>query len=101
VNALRYAPHYNASTAGVDPDLTHRLGPIQPVLDRIAPVLAAGIHLTDAELQDVIAFVKTGLFDRRSSKENLCKIVPSAVPSRRPVLVFEACQSLRERKDSD
>jgi len=99
VNALRYTPLYNARLAGVDSDLTYRLGPSQPVLDRLDPVLSAGIHLTDSELRDVIAFVKSGLFDRRASKENLCRLVPSTVPSRRPVLTFEAC--LRGHQDSN
>lgn len=82
---------YDAAKEGVAADLTHNQGPIKPVLDRLDPILAAGIRLTDDETNDLIEFVKYGLLDSRAKKENLCKLVPSTVPSGRPVLQFEAC----------
>ena len=97
LNTLALAPLYNAAAQGVDADLTHRLGPIQPVLDKMDPEMTAPA-LTEAEKLDLIAFVKTGLLDPRAKKENLCKLIPKVVPSGLPVLTFEGCPS---KKDKD
>jgi cytochrome c peroxidase len=91
LDAEELAPRYNARAAGVDDDLTKRLGPIKPVLRRLDPVLKAGINLTEGETRDLIAFVKNGLLDKGATKENLCKLVPPTVPSGSPVLDFEEC----------
>jgi cytochrome c peroxidase len=91
VDPAGQARKYSAKAEGVDADLARRLGPINPVLNRLDPVLAAGIQLTDSETNDLIAFVKNGLLDRRALKQNLCMLVPNSVPSGRPVLKFEAC----------
>ena len=48
---------------------------------------------------DLTQFVKTGLLDRRAMKENLCDLVPKLVPSRLPVLTFEACQDKHGQDD--
>ena len=61
------ARHYNAAQAGVDKDLRHRLGPIEPVLARIDPLLATPIRLSDHEFDDLVNFVRDGLLDERSA----------------------------------
>lgn len=91
LNPLELGPRYRARNAGIDKDLTRRLGPIAPVLARLDPELRRGIHLTELETNDLIQFVWTGLLDKRASKENLCKLVPRSVPSGLPVLEFEGC----------
>ncbi|HLG17774.1 MAG TPA: cytochrome c peroxidase [Blastocatellia bacterium] len=71
---------YDPRAAGVDKDL-NRLGPIEPVLERIDPILATPIDLTKEELQDLVQFVRDGLLDDRARPENLMKLKPPRVPS--------------------
>jgi cytochrome c peroxidase len=85
------ARRYDALAAGVAIDLTHRLGPIEPVLDRLDPRLRKAIELTPADFSDLVAFVRDGLLDQRATKENLCKLVPRSVPSGSPTLRFQGC----------
>jgi cytochrome c peroxidase len=82
---------YNPHSAGVDKDLTTRLGPIEPVLHRIDPLLAQPILLAPHEVEHLIAFVRSGLLDRRAEKQNLCKLLPTAVPSGSTLMRFEGC----------
>ena len=92
LNAVRSARRYDPKRAGIDRDLTRReMGPIEPVLARLDRELVGGIHLTESQIDDLTQFVTTGLLDRRALKENLCTLVPRSVPSRLPVLTFEAC----------
>jgi cytochrome c peroxidase len=51
LNVFESARGYRASAAGVDRDLTYRLGPIEPVLDRLEPRLAAPRFLRGDELE--------------------------------------------------
>ena len=88
---FRSARGYDPVRAGVDRDLTYRLGPIEPVLARVDPVLATPIDLTPAELENLVAFVRDALLDDRARRGNLCGLVPRAVPSGSVPMVFEAC----------
>jgi hypothetical protein len=85
------ARHYNAVTAGVDADLTHRLGPIEPVLARLDPLVATPIRLTNAEFTNLVSFVRDGLLDSRASAANLCPLRPASVPSGFSTLTFQGC----------
>jgi cytochrome c peroxidase len=85
------ARHYNPVSAGVDRDLTHRLGPIEPVLDRIDPQLATPIDLSPREFNALVAFVRDGLLDERAKRQSLCDLVPATVPSGFPTMRFEQC----------
>jgi cytochrome c peroxidase len=91
LNVYRSAHTYDPMAAGLPADLTHRLGPVEPVLKRLDPLLKTPIHLTDSEFNDLVSFVRDGLLDERVKPENLCKLVPAQVPSGLPVLQFEAC----------
>jgi cytochrome c peroxidase len=82
---------YDPVRAGVDRDLTLRLGPIEPALDRIDPLLARPIHLDDHQLDALIAFVGKGLLDDRARRHHLCRLVPASVPSGSPTMLFEGC----------
>ena len=77
--------------AGIDKDLTYRLGPIEPVLARVDPLLANPIDLSAEEFESLVAFVRDGLLDPRATKQNLCKLVPATVPSGFPTMLFENC----------
>jgi len=85
------ARNYNPIAAGVDKDLTNRLGPIEPVLQRVDPLLAHPLALTPDEFNSLVAFVRDGLLDDRAKKQNLCKLVPDAVPSGFRLMRFETC----------
>ena len=92
LSALDSAPRYDPKSAGVDRDLWHRLGPIEPVLERLEPRLRVPIDLSPTELNDLVKFVRNGLLDSRAQKENLCRLIPPSVPSGQPMLHFEGCR---------
>ncbi|HKA17767.1 MAG TPA: cytochrome c peroxidase [Blastocatellia bacterium] len=83
------ARNYSPAAAGVAPDLRAPMGPIEPVLERVDPILATPIQLTDEEFTELVDFVRNGLLDPRAKPENLRKLIPRAVPSGFPVLRFE------------
>lgn len=92
LDVIGSATSYDPVEAGVDPDLALRRGPIQPVLDRLDPLVAEPKHLTPDEVRDLVAFVREGLLDPRARPEELCKLVPTKLPSGRKVAVFEGCR---------
>ena len=83
------ARQYNPGAAGIDPDLMAPMGPIEPVLRRVDPILVTPIQLTDDEFQQLVDFVRNGLLDRRATPEVLKKQIPKSVPSGFPVLKFQ------------
>jgi cytochrome c peroxidase len=91
LNASRYARSYNPRATGLDNDLTYRLGPIEPVIERLDPLLRNAPQLSEDEFECLIAFLAEGLFDWRAHKQHLCKLLPTSVPSGLPVLQFEGC----------
>jgi cytochrome c peroxidase len=98
LNAVGSARRYDPKKAGIDRDLARReMGPMEPVLDRLDHALAGGINLSESQIDDLTQFVTTGLLDPRALKENLCGLIPRLVPSRLPVLTFEACNVRRDR----
>ncbi len=97
LNVFDSARSYDPVAAGVDRDLTYRLGPIEPVLERIDPILATPIVLTDDEFDDLVAFVRDGLLDDGARRQNLCSLAPVAVPSGFTTMRFEACPQRRVR----
>jgi len=92
LNVFKSAHNYDPVKAGLPADLTHSIGPIDPVLDRLDPLLRHPIELTPREFKDLVTFVRDGLLDERAKPENLCKLVPDHVPSGLPVLQFQGCQ---------
>ena len=87
----RSARDYDPVAAGIDRDLTYRLGPIEPVLERVDALLAAPINLSAREFQALVAFVRDGLLDKRAKRQNFCRLAPASVPSGYPVMRFEKC----------
>jgi cytochrome c peroxidase len=53
--------------------------------------LAAPTFLTADELASLVAFVSNGLLDPRASRNSLCSLVPTSLPSGMPPLRFQAC----------
>jgi cytochrome c peroxidase len=91
LNVTQSARRYDPIAAGVARDLRH-LGPIEPVLARLDPILVRPIKLKDAELEDLITFVRDGLLDPRAAAQRLCGLVPPSVPSGAPPMQFEQCR---------
>jgi len=87
IDAIRSARNYNRAQAGVDPDL--RVGPIEPVLQRIDPLLATPVTLTNNELQWLTDFVRDGLQDPRATPSMLRQLIPNRLPSGRPLHLFQ------------
>ena len=91
LDVFESARGYDPVAAGVDHDLTGHLGPIEPVLDRIDPLLAEPIELDANEFQALVAFVRDSLYDDRARRQNLCTLVPTRVPSGHATMRFEGC----------
>ncbi len=89
------ARNYDPVKAGVKTDLAHRLGPIDPVLATVDPLVAKPISLSNDEFQQLVAFVRKGLLDDRAAPAALCGIAPAAVPSGASVFIFEDCKKQR------
>jgi cytochrome c peroxidase len=83
------ARNYNLEAAGVDTDLLAPMGPIEPVLTNVDPILATPIQLTDEEFRQLVDFLRNGLLDKRATPEVLKKQIPKSVPSGFPVLKFQ------------
>jgi cytochrome c peroxidase len=91
LNVFESARNYDPVRAGVDKDLTLRLGPIEPVLARLNPLLLNLPKLTPEEFEDLVTFVRTGLLDPRAERRNLCSVIPATLPSGMPPLRFQEC----------
>ncbi|HEY6401968.1 MAG TPA: cytochrome c peroxidase [Blastocatellia bacterium] len=87
LDAISSARTYNRAQAGVDNDL--RVGPIEPVLQRIDPLLATPVTLTNDEFRWLLDFVRNGLHDPRATPERLRQLIPDRLPSGRLVHIFE------------
>jgi cytochrome c peroxidase len=85
------ARNYDPTSAGIDKDLRVRLGPIEPVLRRIDPLLAKKIELSGDEFESLVAFVRDGLLDERAGRRHLCALIPETIPSGRTPIRFEEC----------
>ena len=77
------------STAKLDADLRGPVGPIEPVLERLDPLLREPIVLTDAEFRQLYAFVAEGLLDRRALPVHQRHLVPKRVPSGHSIPTFQ------------
>jgi cytochrome c peroxidase len=91
LDVYRSARNYDARRAGVSRELQHRLGPIEPVLTRLDPLLVAPIVLNGQEFEDLVRFVRDGLLDDAAKAADLCTLIPDTVPSGREQLRFQGC----------
>jgi cytochrome c peroxidase len=80
---------YDPRSAGIADDLHHNIGPIEPVLSRLSPRLAAPVELSDDEVMDLVVFVRDGLYDSCATPEFLFGLKPVRVPSGRSLQTFE------------
>ena len=68
LNVPESARAYDPRRAGVAADLAFALGPIEPVLATLDPLLATPIDLSDPEFDDLLSFVRNGLLDDRAAE---------------------------------
>jgi cytochrome c peroxidase len=83
------ARNYDPAKAGIAEDLRGNIGPIEPVLQNLDPLMKTPIKLSDQEFRDLLEFVRDGLLDPRAKPENLRSLVPTKVPSGKPLQRFE------------
>ena len=83
-SALNYSP-----LGRLPPDLAGPIGPIQPILAQLDPLLAEPINLTETEFWQLVAFVRFGLLDPDAQPDRLRLLIPKSVPSGMPMLVFQ------------
>ncbi|MDF2773033.1 MAG: Di-heme cytochrome c peroxidase [Geminicoccaceae bacterium] len=87
LDAVRGAATYG--TARLPADLQGPVGPMQPVLDRLDPVLRTPVELTGEEFRSLVDFVRDGLLDPDARPERLRRLIPERLPSGRSRLVFQ------------
>jgi len=92
LDVVASARSYDPKKAGIDKDLLYRLGPIEPVLARLDPLLQTPIPLAGGEFQALVAFVRDALLDERAKRRNLCPLIPDSVPSGYSTMIFEECK---------
>jgi cytochrome c peroxidase len=83
------AESYDPEDAGLPPDLAGAIGPVEPMLARLDPLVATPRQLSSEQLDELVAFVGDGLLDPRARPDQLRDLVPKRVPSGRPTLTFQ------------
>jgi cytochrome c peroxidase len=89
LDAIASLQKYDPKAQGLPADLAGPIGPTAPLVAALDPRVATPIQLAPAEFYDLLTFVRDALLDPRATPENLRKLVPTEVPSGRPVLSFE------------
>ena len=92
LNIFQSVQTYDPHRAGLPDDLCVRAGPMAQALSRVDPLLAGTIDLKQSEFNHLVAFVRDGLLDPRAAPQSLCRVIPAAVPSGRPLLHFQDCR---------
>jgi cytochrome c peroxidase len=93
--AIRHHLDVVASARAYDPAVQRlprdllQVGPVDPILARLDPLVATPNLLSSTQLDDLIAFVRDGLLDPRATPDSLRHLIPQRVPSGRPLLQFE------------
>jgi cytochrome c peroxidase len=90
LDAVRHAPSYN--TALLPPDLQGAIGPLQPVLARLDPLLPTPAQLTGEEFDALVEFVRNGLLDPAARPHRLQRLIPEKLPSGRRNFTFQFSQ---------
>ena len=93
-DAIRY--HLDAragaatySTARAPGRFAGPTGPLQPVLDRLDPLLGRAVNLSEAEFDWLVDFVRNGLLDPDARPQRLRRLIPEKLPSGRASLIFQ------------
>ena len=65
------------------------MGPMDPVLGRLDPLLHHGVLLSEDEFSALVDFVRHGLLDPGADPAKLRDLIPATLPSGRKALVFQ------------
>jgi cytochrome c peroxidase len=84
------ARNYDPVANHIAKDLRH-LGPIEPVLANLDPLVANPIQLTDTEFNQLYLFVSQALLDPNDNHIFNCTERPVALPSHMPGMQFADC----------
>jgi cytochrome c peroxidase len=80
---------YDPGAEGLPSDLAGPIGPVDPMLARVDPLVSTPRRISSEQLDALVAFVGDGLLDPRARPQNLRHLIPNRVPSGRPTLIFE------------
>jgi len=89
LNVTSGARNYDPVQAGVKPDLQGPVGPIEPVLARLDPLMQTSVILTKDEFRQLLDFLRNGLLDDDARPEKLRRLIPTHVPSGRAIQNFQ------------
>jgi cytochrome c peroxidase len=89
LDVIAQALAYDPTDHGLDADLVGKIAPIDPILERLDPLVSMPRKLSEAQLENLVAFVGDGLLDARARPERLRRLVPETLPSGRPPLTFQ------------
>ncbi|MBC7894480.1 MAG: hypothetical protein H7066_03650 [Cytophagaceae bacterium] len=87
LDARRGAALY--TTAKLPVDMQGPTGPLDPVLERLDPLLRTSAPLTEAEFTSLVDFVRNALLDPAARPQHLRRLIPGKLPSGRAGLVFQ------------
>jgi cytochrome c peroxidase len=87
LDAVRGAATY--TTASLPPDLQGSIGPLDPILARLDPILRQPVPLDGEEFADLVEFLRNGLLDPAARAERLRRLIPEKLPSGRAGLTFQ------------
>ena len=80
---------YSPDEQALDDDLRLQMGPIEPALARVDPLVVTPRRLSAEQLDALVAFVRDALLDPRVQPAKLRRLVPRTLPSGRRPLVFQ------------
>ena len=89
LDVVASALQYDPVAQGLDADLTGPIAPVVPLLSRLDPLVATPQHLSQEQVDSIVAFVRDGLLDPRARPDALRHLVPERLPSGEPPLRFE------------
>ncbi|MDX1944529.1 MAG: cytochrome c peroxidase [Pirellulaceae bacterium] len=94
-DAIRHHLDVKKSVASYSPrgrlpgDMDGPLGPMQPVLANLDPLVKKPIKLSSDEFRQLVSFVRFGLLDSRVLPRNLAALAPTELPSGREPLEIQ------------
>jgi cytochrome c peroxidase len=89
LDAIRGAATYDPAGNAVDADLDGALAPMAPILARLDPLVATPKHLSEQQIEAIVAFCRNGLLDPDAKPERLRRLIPDELPSGREPLQFQ------------
>jgi len=89
LDVVASALQYDPVAQGLDADLAGPIAPVAPVLSRLDPLVATPQHLSQEQVDSIVAFVRDGLLDPRARPDALRHLVPERLPSGETPLQFQ------------